>query len=256
MAVLERSSATPAAIRSYFEWVLQQDIQDVLRAIQAPTRVLCVPDLAIPEAAVRHVAELIPKGTFHLMPPIPTGHVHRSDRASDDRPPRGGRHWDDTPDLVDRFLGTVLFTDVVSSTELLERVGDATYRQMRTDHERGAARGGELRWSSDDRDRRRDAQRVRQPHEEPSGAPRRSAVKPRSAGIAVRAGIHTGELEHDAMNVTGLTCTSAPGSARPLSRARSSCREPSMTWSPAPAYVREPRRARAEGVSGRGSCLP
>ena len=39
MAVLERSSATPAVIQSHFEWALQQDIQDVLRAIQAPTRV-------------------------------------------------------------------------------------------------------------------------------------------------------------------------------------------------------------------------
>ena len=50
------------------------------------------------------------------------------------------------PTDVDRFLGTVLFTDVVSSTELLERVGDATYRQMRADHERiGAARRGDRR---------------------------------------------------------------------------------------------------------------
>ena len=38
-----------------------------------------------------------------------------------------------------------------------------------------------------------------------SVAPKRSAAKRKQADIAVRAGIHTGELERDAMNVTGLT---------------------------------------------------
>ena len=136
MAMLERSSATPAAIKSYFEWALQQDIQEVLRAIHAPTRVLCAPGLAVPETAVRHVAELIPHSTFHVMPPNPPGtsigqialpmtdHVEEVATGTPQ------------PTDVDRFLGTVLFTDVVSSTELLERVGDAAYRQMRADHER------------------------------------------------------------------------------------------------------------------------
>ena len=37
MAMLERSSATPAAARSYLEWALQQDLEDILPLVQAPT---------------------------------------------------------------------------------------------------------------------------------------------------------------------------------------------------------------------------
>jgi class 3 adenylate cyclase len=204
MAMLERSSATPAAIRSYYEWVLQQDIQDVLRAIQAPTRVLCVPGVAIPEAAVRYAAELIPRSTFHLMPPYPLGTslgqiaLPMTDHVEEIA--TGYAHSSD----ADRFLGTVLFTDVVSSTELLERVGDATYRQLRADHERMVrlaveTGGGRLMTVTGDG--------TLSVFDSPTKAVRCAETVCRDAedaGISVRAGIHTGELEHEAMNVTGL----------------------------------------------------
>ena len=51
MALLERSSATPASAQAYFEWILKLDIQDVLRSVQVPTRVLRVPTNTVPEAA-------------------------------------------------------------------------------------------------------------------------------------------------------------------------------------------------------------
>ena len=205
MAMLERSSATPAAIKSAFEWVLQQDIEDVLRAIQAPTRVLCIPGLAIPEAAVRYAAGLIPNSTFHLMPPNPPGTsigqlaLPMTDHLEE--VVTGTTH----PTEADRFLGTVLFTDVVSSTELLERVGDATYRQMRADHERMVrldveSSGGRLMTVTGDG--------TLSVFDSPTKAVRCAEAICRDAddaGIAVRAGIHTGELEHTAMNITGLT---------------------------------------------------
>ena len=205
MAMLERSSATPAAIKSYFEWAIQQDIEDVLRAIQAPTRVLCVPGLAIPETAVRYVAELIPNSTFHLMPPNPPGTsigqiaLPMTDQIEE--VVTGTSH----PTDVDRFLGTVLFTDVVSSTELLERVGDAAYQQMRADHERMVrlaveSFGGRLMTVTGDG--------TLSVFDSPTKAVRCAETicsEAENAGISVRAGIHTGELEHAAMNVTGLT---------------------------------------------------
>ncbi len=204
MATLERSSATPAAIRSYYEWMLEQDIRDVLRAIQAPTLVLCVPDVALPEAAVRHVAELVPRGSFHLLPKSPPGTSigqmalpmteHLEELLT------GTTHSADS----ERFLGTVLFTDVVSSTELLERVGDATYRQLRDDHERLVrlaveSSGGRLMTVTGDG--------TLSVFDSPTRAVRCAEEICRdaeNAGIAVRAGIHTGELERTAMNVTGL----------------------------------------------------
>jgi class 3 adenylate cyclase len=205
MAVLERSSTTPAAIRSYYEWVLQQDTQDVFRAIQAPTSVLCIPGVAVPEAVVRYAAEVIPGSTYLLMPPYPRGTsigqiaLPMTDLLEE--VVTGAPHTND----VDRFLGTVLFTDVVSSTELLERVGDAAYRQMRADHERAVrlaveTAGGRLMTVTGDG--------TLSVFDSPTKAVRCAETICRDAedaGISVRAGIHTGELEHAAMNVTGLT---------------------------------------------------
>ena len=205
MATLERSSSTPAAIQSYFDWLMRQDIEDILRAVQVPTRVLCIPDFAVPEAAVRHVSELIPNSTFHRMPPAPPGTslgqlaLPMTDHL--EAAVTGVTH----PTDVDRFLGTVLFTDVVSSTELLERVGDATYRQMRADHERSVrlaveTAGGRLMTVTGDG--------TLSVFDSPTKAVRCAETICRDAedvGISVRAGIHTGELEHAAMNVTGLT---------------------------------------------------
>lgn len=205
MAMLERSSAMPASIRSYFDWLSQQDIQDVLRAVQAPTRVLCIPGVAVPEAAVRRVSELIPGSTFQVMPPSPPGTsigqlaLPMTDLAEEIV--TGASHSTD----ADRFLGTVLFTDVVSSTELLERVGDATYRQMRADHERLVrlaveTAGGSLMTVTGDG--------TLSVFDSPTKAVRCAETICRDAeesGLVVRAGIHTGELERDALNVTGLT---------------------------------------------------
>jgi class 3 adenylate cyclase/pimeloyl-ACP methyl ester carboxylesterase len=205
MATLERSSATPAAIQSYFDWMLQLDLRDVLRSVQAPCRVLCLPGVALPEAAVRYVAELIPNGTFQVMPPAPPG-TSLGRLALPLIEPLAEVVTGAAPSTDDdRFLGTVLFTDVVSSTELLERVGDATYAQMRADHERMVrldveSAGGRLMTVTGDG--------TFSVFDSPTKAVRCAEAICRDAedaGIRVRAGIHTGELEHTAMNVTGLT---------------------------------------------------
>ena len=205
MAMLERSSATPTAIESHFGWALQQDIQEVLRAIHAPTRVLCAPGVAVPEAVVRHVTELIPHSTFHLMPPYPPGtSIGQIALPMTDHVEEVAKGLAQPTD-VDRFLGTVLFTDMVSSTELLERVGDAAYRQMRADHERMVrlaveTAGGRLMTVTGDG--------TMSVFDSPTKAVRCAEEICRGAedaGITIRAGIHTGELEHAAMNVTGLT---------------------------------------------------
>ena len=145
MAMLERSSATPAAIRSYFDWLLQQDMQEVLRAFQAPVAVIYIPGTHYPEDAVRYVAELVPDSTFHVLAPIRAGSSlgQVALPATDimEELVTGAAHVPDS----DRSLGTVLFTDVVASTELLERVGDAAYRQLRVDHERSVRLAVETR---------------------------------------------------------------------------------------------------------------
>jgi class 3 adenylate cyclase/pimeloyl-ACP methyl ester carboxylesterase len=136
MAMLERCSATPATARQYWEWFVRLDISDVLRAVRSPTRVLYAPTSPEPEAVVRRVAELIPEARLYHLPRTPAGAaigeawipvwLHVEEAAT------GAQH---SPD-ADRFFGTMLFTDVVGSTELLARIGDAEYRALRATHER------------------------------------------------------------------------------------------------------------------------
>jgi class 3 adenylate cyclase/pimeloyl-ACP methyl ester carboxylesterase len=204
MALLERSSATPAAARANWEMLVSMDIQDVLRSIQVPTRVIRSFVAAWPEPAVRYVAELIPGSTYYQLPlPPPGTSVGKASIPVNDQfeeVATGTRH----ATSADRFLGTVLFTDVVSSTELLARVGDSAYRQLRADHERQVrlaieGNGGDLMTVTGDG--------TLSVFDGPSAAVRCAETICREAkesGIAVRAGIHTGELERDGINVTGL----------------------------------------------------
>jgi class 3 adenylate cyclase/pimeloyl-ACP methyl ester carboxylesterase len=205
MAMLERCSATPSTARSYLEWAIGLDVQDVFRAVQVPTRVLHVPSHPVPEAAARYAADLLPAGEFQILPLLPPGASLGTQFALiagplEEMATGGGRSSGS-----DRYLGTVLFTDVVASTELLERVGDKSYRQMRSDHERMVrlaveTEGGRLMTVIGDG--------TLSVFEGPSAAVLAAETICREAdeaGMSVRAGIHTGELERDAMNVTGLT---------------------------------------------------
>ena len=205
MAVLERSSATPMAIRAYFDSLLRLDVTEVLGAVQAPTSVIHVPNPLLPEVAVRQVAKLIPRCTVNVLPPMPAGSsVGQVALPATDILEEFVTGTAHSPDS-DRSLGTVLFTDVVGSTELLERVGDAAYRQLRVDHERAVrleveTAGGRLMTVTGDG--------TFSVFDSPMKAVRCAEAicrEAQDAGIAVRAGIHAGELEHEAMNVTGLT---------------------------------------------------
>jgi class 3 adenylate cyclase/pimeloyl-ACP methyl ester carboxylesterase len=205
MGLLERSSATPAAARSHLDWVFQTDIQDVLRSVQVPTRVLRIPTNRVPEAVSRYATELLPDGSLHILPAtLPGASIGQAFLPFADHIEElatGRAH----PTDAGRFLGTVLFTDVVSSTELLARVGDAEYRELRSAHERLVrlaveTAGGELVNVMGDG--------TLSVFDGPSKAVRCAETICRDAadaGIEVRCGVHTGELERDGLNVTGMT---------------------------------------------------
>ena len=205
MALLERSSATPAAAQAYFEWFLQLDIQEVLKSVQVPTRVLRVETNTVPEAVTRYVAELVTGATLHVLPAtLPGSSIGQAYVPIVDHIEELATGAVRSAD-AERFLGTVLFTDVVSSTELLERVGDATYRRMRSAHERTVrlaveTQGGRLVTVAGDG--------TLSVFGSPTKAVRCAETicrEAEDAGLTVRAGVHSGELERDALNVTGLT---------------------------------------------------
>lgn len=204
MGMLERCSATPTAARAYFDWSVRSDHSEIMRAVSVPTRVLRVPRNNAPESAVRAVAELIDGAEYFELPESPFG-------AS------MGEAWlpvfDHLAELVTghtmtesgRFLGTVLFTDVVGSTELLASLGDARYRELRAAHERQVRLqveddGGRLVSAVGDG--------TFSVFDGPSRAVRCArtiCLQAAELGLPVRAGVHSGELERTGRDVTGMS---------------------------------------------------
>lgn len=205
MALLERCSAKPAFAQRYLEAGLGMDFSPYLPAIHASTRVLYSPTGREPEAAIRRVAELVPNASFHELPPTPAGasigewyqNVWRHVREMATGTP-------DQPD-ASRFLGTVLFTDVVESTQLLARIGDAQYRDLLTGYERRVRllvdeAGGRLVNITGDG--------TLSVFDGPTKAVRCADEIGRAStdtGLAIRTGVHTGELERTGHDVTGLS---------------------------------------------------
>ena len=126
----------------------------------------------------------------------------------------------------ERILATVLFTDIVDSTAMLERIGDAAWRDLLATHNRllredlNLFRGREITTTGDGFlamfDGATRAVRC-------GVAMTRSAQK---AGLAIRVGLHTGEVEMVGSNARGVAVHAAArvmsfaGSGRYSSRRR------------------------------------
>jgi class 3 adenylate cyclase len=104
----------------------------------------------------------------------------------------------------DRQLATVLFTDMVSSTEQLSEHGDDAWRRMLDEHDRTMARvvtahRGRVVKSTGDG--------ILATFDGPGRAVRCAFAMLDAAGdqgITLRAGLHTGEIEHRADDVAGI----------------------------------------------------
>ena len=108
------------------------------------------------------------------------------------------------PPQTDRVLSTVLFTDIVGSTEVASRLGDRAYRDLLGRHQSIARaeiarfRGREVNTAGDGFFATFDgpARAVR------CAGAMRDALQP--LGISIRAGVHTGEVELDGDDVGGI----------------------------------------------------
>ena len=116
----------------------------------------------------------------------------------------------------DRYLTTVLFTDIVDSTATLARVGDEAWRELLDEHNRrmrdrlNQFRGREIDTTGDG---------FLAVFDSASRAVRCGLAMTQAArdmGISIRVGIHTGELEFVGDNARGVAVHAA---ARVLSRA-------------------------------------
>jgi class 3 adenylate cyclase len=179
------------------------DVRDVLGSVQAPTLVIHRgQDRMIHAGQGRYLASAIAgaryveaSGEDHLF------YVGDQDEIVDEIEEflTGVRRVE-----VNRVLATVLFTDIVGSTELAARLGDRRWRERLDDHDRivtqlvERARGSLVKHTGDG---------VLATFDGPARAVRcgmaaREALH--GVGLDVRAGLHTGEVERRGGDVAGL----------------------------------------------------
>lgn len=200
MGMMSRQTTTPDVARESVRIWRETDVRGVLPSVQAPT--LLIADERYPEDVeiAEYVASL-----------MPAAEVVRSPGLYSER-------YEFNLDLVRRFLGaerptpefdailvTVLFTDIVGSTEMQASLGDRRWRDLVERHH-AIVREALGRWRGVENDTAGDGFYAT------FDGPARAIVcaleiieHVRELGIEVRAGLHTGECELIDGKCAGIT---------------------------------------------------
>ncbi len=194
-ARFERSSVSPAIARRLVDMTGQVDLSGVLPAIRVPTLVLYRNGNPLtPPAAARAVADAIPNARFVEAAGVdlyfwPGAEDREIDLIEEFLT---GRRQQRAPD---RVLATLLFTDIVRSTERAAEVGDQAWRAL-LDRHNGVVRGALARHRG--REIKTLGDGFVATFDGPARAVRcaQDVVEQLEAlGLSVRCGLHTGECE-------------------------------------------------------------
>jgi class 3 adenylate cyclase len=204
-ARFERNACTPRVAADVMRSNFAIDVRDVLPLISTPTLVAHYDDdPVVAPVCGEYLAANIPDAkhvVFH-------GRTHASWRASDYDGLLAAVYEHVTgqalPTRAERVLATVLFTDIVSSTEVASRLGDREWHDVLDEHDRLAA----------DTIQRHDGRLVAHTgdglvatFETPARAIRAAQTMRelmRGLGCEIRAGMHAGEVERRGDNVSGI----------------------------------------------------
>ena len=201
-----RSASSPREVKAFFEALVQTDVRRVLPLIQAPTLVLASSQFAaVPVGLGRDLADRIPNAKFVELP------------GSEGTFLSGGPVADQGIALVEEFLtgasplepdnrtlATVVFTDIVGSTQRAAEVGDSAWRSLLEEH----------RWLVRNEVQRHRGREVKTTgdgflllFDGPGRAARCACAISRQAhgsGLDVRTGLHTGECKITDDDVDGI----------------------------------------------------
>ncbi len=203
-AQAQRFAGTPASARQWFRITMDIDVRSVLPAIRVPTLVVHrTDDRVIPVESGRYLAEHIPNAKYAELP----GHDHfpfvgDTDAIVDEIEEflTGSRSSREP----DRVLATVLFTDMVGSTELAAELGDRRWTELLAEHHRivrtelDRHRGKIVRIEGDG---------TLSTFDGPARAVNCATAVQRAVGrlgVELRAGLHTGEIELTSTGVEGI----------------------------------------------------
>jgi class 3 adenylate cyclase len=204
-AKIERAAASPGSILALLRANYEIDVRHLLPTIQAPTLILHRDgDALVPVRAGRDLSERIPgakyiemSGTDHMVTDQETQDVIADEIEEFITGTR--RHLE-----PDRVLATVMFTDIVRSTERAAEVGDARWRELLANYysvlrkELTTFRGHEVNTVGDG---------LLATFDGPNRAIRCACAvreRLRPLGLEVRSGLHTGECELIGDDVGGI----------------------------------------------------
>lgn len=199
-----RLAHSPEAAAREMEFGSQVDIESVLGSVRAPTLVLHRRDNPSPDVATSRLASsLIPNARFVEVPGA------EIDAFLGDTAPilaEIERFLSESESHVvdDRVLATVLFTDIVASTEQLAARGDDSWRHVLDDHDTTT---GRIVTSYLGRVVKQTGDGILATFDGPARAVRCAAALFEAAdrqGITLRAGLHTGEIALRPADVTGI----------------------------------------------------
>jgi class 3 adenylate cyclase len=199
---MQRSAVSPGMARKLMEMTARTNLRAVLPTIRVPTLVLHVTgDRVVPVQCGREVAELIPGARFIEYEGEDAYGWIDPPGMSDIEEFLTGRR---SVPRSDRVLATVLFTDIVGSTEQLSKLGDERWRAQLEDHNR-LVRSGLRRWRGHEVKTSGDG--FLATFDGPARAVSCAAEivdGVAALGLRVRAGVHTGECELREDDVAGI----------------------------------------------------
>jgi class 3 adenylate cyclase len=205
---MNRMSATPAARAALSRMNQLIDVRDILPTIQATTLVISKTEdpISSPECA-KDLASRIPGARVVLL----EGEGHLVGRSAPELF-RTMREWvTEVTEAVpsDRFLATILFVDLVRSTERIGQIGDAAWKDLLSRYYGEARRelaiygGAEVDTAGDG---------LLAHFDGPGRAVKCAGAIERAArelGLEARAGVHTGEVQRDKGALRGIAVHTA-----------------------------------------------
>ncbi|WFU77276.1 alpha/beta fold hydrolase [Bradyrhizobium sp. CIAT3101] len=210
-AKFERLSASPGAFKSFSLLNAAIDVESILSVVRVPTLILHrETDALIPVQAGRNLARKIPDAKYIEYPD--GDHILGSGDADtllgDVEEFITGSRESSSRDR-ERVLATVLFTDIVDSTRNAANMGDLKWRQVLDRHDQLAKdviqqhRGTFIKSTGDG---------ILATFDGPGRAVRCALAFSHSSkqlGLAVRAGLHTGEIEIRGGDIGGIAVHAA-----------------------------------------------
>jgi class 3 adenylate cyclase len=198
-----RNACTPDVAIELSKMWAETDVRAVLSTIQAPTLIVFQTQLG-ERGIAKQVEALIPGTASVELDGVPWD-AQTMDAAAEEI--RRFAHVDRPPIELDTILATVLFTDIVGSTEVQSRLGDHRWVPLIERHH-AIVRSALERWHGVEQDTAGDG--FYATFEGPARAIR-CAVEigraVRELGIEIRAGVHTGECEVIDGKIGGLAAS-------------------------------------------------